>query len=359
MFSQVKVGDEIKVSGVTEYIVTGIVSDSELQARRAGKGPETIGAIEAAKLRLGPEDSNDFRVLETTSASFIAAGGFGQNGTKVRSGDVIRVDNWAVKEGSGGLIFDAVGENAGTTINARTLTADDRLLTLPATSGITVAPYTTTTAEGTVFFVANDLDELVPAFYAIDSAALEVAAGMFESNIVDDSQDADNGASYRAISYSAPAATGADGSFTALSSGTRTFTGTGFNAAGALNATNQIHVAIKGQDGIFRPVFNVTAVGGDTELTVEPLDSTELAPTAIANNVEYAIVTFDSTAATEAEIGGGATVTADASEGAIAIDAIDFLDGIGGSAKTTVDAGERLLAATDATLDFSTDSALP
>ena len=349
VFSQVKVGDEIKVSGVTEYVVTGIVSDSELQARRAGKGPETIGAIEAAKLRLSPEDSNDFRVLETTSASFIAAGGFGQSGTKVRSGDVIRVDNWYVKDGSGGLIFDAVGENAGTVIGARTLTADDRLLTLPATSGIAVADYNTTTAAGTVFFVANDLDELVPAFYQIDDdGANLVAAGMFESNIVDDSQDADTGASYRAITYTADVA-GTDGSFTALSSGTRTFTGTGFS--GTVGAANVYHVAIKGQDGIFRPVFNVVSIDDASTLTVEPLDSTELAATAVANNVEYAIVTFDGTAPTAAEIGGSATVTADGSGG---IDADDFLDS-DAQLIASVGAGQRLLTATDTALDFSGD----
>lgn len=361
VFAQVRVGDEIKVSGVTEYVVTGVVSDSELQVRRAGKGPETIGAIEAAKLRLGPEDSNDFRVLEATSASFIAAGGFGQNGTKVRSGDVIRVDNWNVKEGSGGLIFDAVGENAGTTIgtspNDYTLAADDRLLTLPAGSGITVGNYDTATGQGTVFFLANDLDELVPAFYAIESDALEVAAGMFESNVVDASQDADNGAAYRAVTYSAPAATGADGSFTALSSGTRTFTAAaGLDSAGAVGVNNEIHVAIKGQDGIFRPVFNVTNVVSATELTVAPLDSTELAATAIANNVEYAIVAFDPGAITAVETGGSAEVTAVGAPGVV-LGGTEFIDGDGVSIGS-FGADERVLTA-DASVDFSSGSTAP
>lgn len=361
VFSQVLPGDEIKVSGVTEYVVTGVVSDSELQVRRAGKGPETIGAIEAAKMRLTPEDSNDFRVLEATSQSFIAAGGFGQSGTKVRSGDLIRIDNWLIKESAGGITFDAKGENEGTDISGYIVTADDRVVTLELTHTIDASvPFVTTTGAGLVFFLANEQGEDVPAFYSAAAEGTGVSSNlvpvkMFESNVVDDTQDADSGVGNIAIKYSAVAgATASDGSFTIATNGERTFSSAAvdFTALTAASATNRYHVMLKGQDGIFRPVFNVTNTGTlPADLTVTQFSAAELSTSTFAENVEFALVAYDETAGTAFEQGGVAAVTAAYSStgsltapSGVDISAEDqFRVAAGGARKDTLSAEERFL----------------
>jgi hypothetical protein len=111
VFDQVRAGDSIMVSGVEEYEITGVTQDTELTVRRVGKGPESAGFAEAAKMTLSPENTEDLRTLITTSQAFIDAGGFGPNGTRVKGGDMLSVDNWDRKFDSGGITFGARGED--------------------------------------------------------------------------------------------------------------------------------------------------------------------------------------------------------------------------------------------------------
>ena len=94
VFDQVRAGDAIMVNGIQEYAITGVTQDTELTVRRVGKGPESLGNAEAAKMSLSAENTEDLRTLTTTSAGFIAAGGLGPTGSRVKGGDLLTVDNW-------------------------------------------------------------------------------------------------------------------------------------------------------------------------------------------------------------------------------------------------------------------------
>jgi len=356
VFAGVSIGDEIKVSGVTEYVVTGVVSDSELQARRAGKGPETIGAIEAAKMRLGPEDSNDFRVLETTSAPFIAAGGFGPNGTKVRGGDIIRIDNWETKSGSGGITFDAKGEGVGTTVGAYVITAEDRKVTL-ANSTLTVEAFDTTSANvGTVFFLVNEAGEEIPTFFAVGPKVSDIIpVKTFQGSGLLDNQDADTAASFVGVNYQDDVNAGTTGAFTAANgSGERTFT----DASATFDdptGTNEHHILLLGSDGIYRPVFRVVATT-TSELTVTQFDSSALDDAATAVNVDYMVVPYDTNELNdEKETGGGAAVSAAGVDTDAATNTV-FTDAGGDITGFIADA--RILECDDETIDFSDEVTL-
>lgn len=327
IFSEVRRGDAILVNGVQDYEVTGIVSDNELDVRRIGKGPETIGVTEASKLVLTPEDTNDFRKLISTSTSFVESGGWGPEGTKVTPGDIVRIDNWDSKFSSEGIIFSAEGEEEGTVLtaaggSARAVLADERTVTFPTASVTTPAAFNPLLGSGTVVFTTNQDDELVPAMYLVTTVDVSLTAPVktYGVSALLPTSDSDLGAGFQAVVYSLPSGTtvgSSTGSFTAVAGGTRTFTDT--LGAGSLFAANVVasgavrsHVLIKDAEGALRPAFEVTATpgAGITELIVTDLVTGEIPATAFANNVEYVVMSFDSGAAAEFVAGGVATVSA-------------------------------------------------
>ena len=349
VFSQVRRGDRIQVNGVSEFFVTDVLSDTELTAYRIGKGPEGIADTEASKLRLYPEDANDFRILEATSQAFIDAGGFGQSGTRVKGGDVVRFNNWETNVSLAGMLFGFVGEGAGDLVGAYELTAADRKVTIQGAAAVALADGAAVydgAGTGLVVFTAEN-DVFVPAMYSVSaSAAGEFAARDFSSNVLPDALDSDSGAAFEIIEYTPVAsAAGSTGQFTAEDgSGQRTFTdltGTPFASVAATN-----HILIQDTDGIYRPIFRVLTVTSDNELVVEEIRAGELPGPIAVNNVTYVISGFNPV---DVESGGFATVSATESTLAGTVDVTDF------GAYVAVDS-DRLITAANA--DFSTGVAV-
>lgn len=327
VFDQVRRGDAIKVNGVQEYEVTGVVSDTELDVRRVGKGPETRGASEAAKMRLSPENTDDLRVLTTTSTGFESAGGFGPSGTKVKGGDLLMVDNWQTAESSGGLTYGYVGEAANTVIGSTTVTAADRVVnysTGNSTHAAAVAAFNNSTGVGTVLFLSNDEDNFVAAMYAVSAVSSDEAVFRdFTDGPLVAASDSDSGDAYQSVTYSAigGGVGSSTGSFTVRdtdsSSGTfeeRTFsdaTGTPFSSVSAGD-----HILVKDANDIFRPLFYVDVATDANNLQVKQFSNAEMPSAAVANNVSYKIVTFDDAQAAEYDEGGASAVTTTFSEDA-------------------------------------------
>lgn len=307
VFDQVRAGDAIMVNGIQEYAVTGVTKDTELTVRRVGKGPESAGAAEAAKLSLSVENTEDLRTLTTTSQAFIDAGGFGPNGTRVKGGDMLSIDNWDRKFDSGGITFGARGEDYTEVV------ADDSRW-LSSYSAVTPAVYDPTvgddTAAGTVWFVSTD-DGMVPAMYTVaPQVSGAVIVKDFASGPLDALEDSDLGRGFVAYNYETiETNSSGSGSFAAVVSGTRTFTFAAASLPAETVATGAFHVLIKDTDGVFRPVFSGTAVealdGVITTVEVTDVPGNGIAATARANNVDYVIVV-----ATAAETGGTSAVSA-------------------------------------------------
>ncbi len=324
IFSQVRRGDKILVDDVETYEVTGIVSDAELDVRRIGKGPESIGETEASKLQLTVEDSNDFRRLISRSDSFNAAGGFGPDGTKVKSGDLLKVDNWSIKSASGGLIFSALGEDEDLVVTAtpnHTVLADERVLMFPLSTTMGDEAFNTATGEGSVVFTLGGQDGLTPSMYLTSGydATRQAAAKTFDVSPLLAQDDSDFGVAYSAYRYSnlvtaIASTTGAFGAADAVT-GIRSFTDTNANPAlfDALNltvtATQKVHILVKDADGVYVPMFDVTASPTASELLVKEFEGIDLATTDVANNVEFVVMTVDISDPTFYSAGGGATVT--------------------------------------------------
>ena len=307
VFDQVRAGDAIMVSGVKEYEITGVTQDTELTVRRVGKGPESAGMAEAAKLQLSEENSEDLRTLTTTSQAFIDAGGFGPNGTRVKGGDLLTVDNWQQKVNSGGIVFGFAGEDTQ-------LPADERSVELPGSSNLLTLPYNPNDPlvvdgndAGTVWFLATD-DGMVPAMYATLANAgqgQKTASKAFATSPLLPSDDADDGRGYAAYSYvlAATNAKGTSGSFGAVEDGKRTFT-----FADPVTSSGTVHILLPDTDGVYRPTF--VGTGGTAQATIEVTDlpGGNLSETARANNVPYIVVKAD--ANSSPEIGGVASVAA-------------------------------------------------
>jgi hypothetical protein len=306
VFDQVRAGDAIMVNGVKEYEVTGVTQDTELTVRREGKGPEAAGLAEASKLVMGPENSEDLRSVTATSQAFIDAGGFGPNGTRVKGGDMLTVDNHRRKLDSGGIFFGYEGEDTGST----TIDEDKRWV-----SNYGGSPTVFTTAggdsdpAGTVFFVTTD-EGLAPAFYCTtaDNTSFSIVKD-FARRTLAPVEDSDLGRGYVQFDY-VLLNTNAKGTGTfsaASSTGARSFT---LEAAPTINGgltAVDLHVLIPDTDGVYRPAFRAIradAAGADT-LEVYDLPNSGVPVTSNASNVPYILV-----AAVRASEGGKASVGA-------------------------------------------------
>ncbi len=318
VFDQVRAGDAIMVNGIQEYAVTGVTQDTELTVRRVGKGPESGGAAEAAKMTLSPENTEDLRTLTTTSQAFIDAGGFGPNGTRVKGGDLLTVDNWDQKFNSGGLIFGYSGENT-------LLAADERSVELPNGSTFETSAFDAAAADGadagTVWFLVTDAG-MVPSMYATlanAGAGQDTPSKAFATSPLSAEDDSDDGWGFEGYRYTMAAGNSkGSGSFSAVENGTRTFTFQDGNPV--TTSTNEIHILLPDTDGVYRPAFTGTGGSALTSVTVTDLPGGAVLSTARANNVPYIVVL-----AGTAETGGTAVVSA-ASGGTrdISIPSTDF-----------------------------------
>lgn len=288
VFDQVRAGDAIMVNGIQEYAVTGVTKDTELTVRRVGKGPESAGAAEAAKLSLSPENTEDLRTLTATSQAFIDAGGFGPNGTRVKGGDLLTIDNWDQKFNSGGLIFGYEGENT-------LLPADERSVELPSGSSYQTATFDTTVADGadagTVWFLVTD-DGMVPSMYATlasGGAGQATPSKAFATSPLSTEDDSDDGWGFEGYRYTMAANNSkGTGSFSAVESGTRTFT---FEVGSPVTTSaDEIHILLLDTDGVYRPAFTGTGTSSMTEVTVTDLPGGSILSTSRANNVPYIVV---------------------------------------------------------------------
>ena len=303
VFDQVRAGDSLMVSGVEEYKITGVTQDTELTVRRVGKGPESAGAAEAAKMTLSPENTEDLRTLTTTSPAFIAAGGFGPNGTRVKGGDLLTIDNWDQKFNSGGLIFGYEGENTQ-------LAADERSVELPSGSAFESAAFDTAAGDGadagTVWFLITD-DGMVPSMYATVASVGpgdDTPSKAFATSPLSAEDDSDDGWGFEGYRYTMAAANSkGTGSFSAVESGTRTFTFE--DASPVTTSADEIHILLLDTDGVYRPAFTGTGGSAMTSVTVTDLPGGSILSTARANNVPYIVVL-----AGTPETGGTASVAA-------------------------------------------------
>lgn len=314
VFDQVRVGDALLVNGVKEYEVTGVTQDTELTVRREGKGPEVMGAPEAAKLVMGPENSEDLRSVITTSQAFIDAGGFGPNGTRVKGGDMLTVDNHRRVIDSGGIFFGYEGQDTGST----SIDADKRWVSNYGAG--TPAVYepdgkAESEAVGTAFFVTTDT-EPGPAFYCTtaDNGSFSIVKDFASGNLTP-AEDSDLGRGYVQFDYIVEAVNAiGTGSFGQLNAdgipGVRAFVFENppaiDEAVTPLATASDYHILIKDVDGVWRPVFRSRrSYLASNMYYVFDLPGCGLEPTDIANNVEYMIVT-----AVRGSEGGMATATA-------------------------------------------------
>lgn len=303
VFDQVRAGDAIMVNGIQEYAVTGVTQDTELTVRRVGKGPESAGAAEAAKMTLSPENTEDLRTLTTTSSAFIAAGGFGPNGTRVKGGDLLTIDNWDQKFNSGGLIFGYEGENT-------LLAADERSVELPNGSTFETTAFDAAAADGadagTVWFLVTD-DGMVPSMYATLAnvgPGEDTPSKAFATSPLSAEDDSDDGWGFEGYRYTMAAGNSkGTGSFSAVESGTRTFTFE--DGSPVTTSADEIHILLLDTDGVYRPAFTGTGASAMTSVTVTDLPGGSILSTARANNVPYIVVL-----AGTPETGGTASVAA-------------------------------------------------
>lgn len=304
-------GDVIKVNGVATYQVAsqGLVSDDELIVKRLDKGPSTVGAVEAAKILVEPEDVNGIRTLRSTSVSFNTAGGFGPTGTGVKQGDVLFLDHWKIRSQGEGLEFDQVGQSAGTTVDGVIVDTDERVATLPAATGDIGDAWDNDAKTGLVFFVQDSVAEFRPVFYAVSSggASDQYVVKDYASGGLESYEDADDneGVAFKAHSYAARAGTGTAGTTGAFTeadetTGYRDFSNSAIAGYASSVALND-HILVKDTDGIYRPVFEIVAFGSvaspspsdgspgqDNVLVVREL-GTVYADNLSATNVDYVI----------------------------------------------------------------------
>lgn len=287
VLKQVSRGDVIKVGGVPTYEVSGIVSDSQLAVRRRGKGPESIAPTEASKFILSAEDANDLRTFTVTSPAFEEAGGFSQTGTKVNAGHIVRIDNWLVKESSGGLVYGYEGEQEGETIAGGVVGATERVVTYP--EAVTDAVWNNSGGTGSIIFAADADRKLVPTFYVVGvDGALPVArVKAFAGAGVLPAADEDIGAAWKHYNYALRVTTSTSGSFTELQEGDiRTFT----DVVSMAGTQVGDHIAVKDSENVYRPIFVVETVVSNTELEVSQFSELQLASNLSANNVSYKIL---------------------------------------------------------------------
>jgi hypothetical protein len=285
---KVRAGDKIYVGGVATYevITGGLVSDTELLVTRIDKGPSTAGNTETTKFVLTPEDSNDVRRLIVNSTSFSEAGGFVANG--VRTNDLVRIDHWDTEVGGSGATFTYVGESEGTTVNSQVVLSDERVITYPTSEQ--ARAWNNSTQVGGVTFLLNDLNEFYPAFYNASSPSSSVTTQIvkdYVSTPLLPEADEDVGGVFKSYDYARRRSPSATGSFTAEVDGLRTFTDSQAKLSG-LQIND--HVAVKDTDGIYRPVFVVTASPVSGSMEVEQFTESLINVNFSASNVEYVIL---------------------------------------------------------------------
>jgi hypothetical protein len=317
---RVSAGDTIKVGTTPTFEVVGLVSDEELTVKRLDKGPLSAGNSQAAKLTLSKEDADGLRTIRSTSTGHIQAGGFTNSGVVV--GDRVVMDYWEAKYSTEGIAFTAVGDAGTAAIEGTTPTAADRKLTVPdggAFDTTATAAFVTTTGVGTVFFVQNGAGEFEPAFYALsasDTDSPDVLVRDFASNSLNDADDYAN-VQAQWVDYAATHQSGTEGAFTAESAGTRTFTDA--NVADFTAVTSDgAHIAIKDTDGVYRPVFEITARTSD-ELTVTQFGAVYTA-SAQAQGVDYKIIGGAGTSAPTVNNEGAVVTLADNGDGTVDLD---------------------------------------
>lgn len=306
VISRVGPGDVIKQDGVATWEVASVSTDEQLLVRRVGKGPEGAGPADAAKMLLSAEDTNGFRTLTTTSTGFEQSNGWGLEGTKVSAGHLVRIDNWNSKESSGGLIYGAKGEDAGSVVSNVTLGADHRLITFPSGTLLNTSygDWNNGTGDGAMVFTRNNVGDLVPSMYFAGTYELATRSApvliLADSPLLDE-ETSDFGVAYSAYNYVQDLES-TSGAFGASVSSTRIFSDTSVSLTGA--SVNQ-HIALKDADGTYRPLFVVTAVNvGDGTLDVQQFSAGTLPTSAVASNVEYKLLDFSLS-----ETGSSATVT--------------------------------------------------
>jgi len=253
-------GTELYVDNTATYVVdtNGLVSESALTVRRKDKGPRTAGASEVSKYTIYPEDSNGIRRLVSHSDSFAALGGF-TSATKVN--DIVRVDNWNILYSGDGVVYDATGASAGTTVSGHVVVATERVVTYP--SPITFALYGNA-AGGGVVFLRNSANELYPAFYGITgtSSSTTQVVKNFAASTLPEAQAEQNGAVFYARTLDPIVGVSTTGAYTAADgSGRRVFYDTSLASLSPVSAGS--YIAIKGTDGIYRPTFVVSSPGDD------------------------------------------------------------------------------------------------
>lgn len=272
--NRVSDNDVILVNGIPTFKVqsNGLVSDTELTVFRVDKGSAYVGPAEASKILLTAEDSDDIRTLSVLSQGFADIGGFTTTGVSV--GNLVWIDHWEVRSEGAGILYTAIGESTATLDlspgSDYALTSSDRLVTLPSGSAgsYTTAYFSPEAADGTVFFTQNDSYQFAPAFYALTAKDVAddvyVAVRDFSNNHLLPAQDADFGVAFRVYDYIPRSGTnfnGLDGQYTAVltSPGYREFSVVGNFATSAVSPGD--HVFIRGEDSIFKPMFEVIGVG--------------------------------------------------------------------------------------------------
>jgi hypothetical protein len=303
---QVGPGDQILVNGIPTYAVSspvGIVSDVQLNVRRLDKGPSTAGAIEAAKVLISAEDTNDVRTLTTTSTGFSDAGGFVNTGTS--SGDLVRLDYWTVEDQGSGITYLSIGETAAN-VGSYVVPATERVVAFPDSS-FTAGPWDNVTfTGGGVVFTADEASAFRPAFYTTSAPISDrVAVKDFANNHLADTEDADFGVVYKAYEYvvrNSPSVLGAFSvATTILGEVRRTFSDPALIAVGGSPDIGD-HILVVDTDGIYRPLFEIIGYGdspgsptneaSDTDgiIVVKQFGGDIVLPTLSASNVDYLIM---------------------------------------------------------------------
>jgi len=355
VFSGVRRDDKIKVGGVYTYQVTGVRSDKSLSVRRVGKGPESAATSEAAKLHLSVATTEGLRILTARSAVFEALDGFGPQGTKIKGGDVLRIDNYSDKSNSAGIFFTRKGQLAGQLVGAFVLTEDMRKVTFPASGNFDTAAtvYNTATGVGTVVFTSQD-NSLVPSMYAVSvpTAAAIGTKDFWNTPLVPESESV-SGAAYLAMTFSSSAITSVTGSFSVVTTGRQRV----FTDAGApfgpitTGGLTEYHILFKGADDVYRPMFKVLSKTNASELVVEQYALGELDPALAATNVSYKVSQVAPATATVYETGGSSTVSVAYSIDPNIDDGLDLAASYGGYALAAAD---RVLTA-DSAKNFAAD----
>lgn len=272
----VSAGDKIKVgtSVLFEVADEGLASETELLVKRIDKGASKAGASQAAAYFLSAEDSNGLRSLVVTSAGYVADGGFSEFG--VTPGDNVTINYWKTLHSvTNGISFTSVGAEIGDIVGGYTLTANDRLLTVATNStykdadgagvGTAAVPaWDNTAGTGGVWFLQRGDGQFEPAFYA--KSTYTAPGGGDNTFAVRDYGDtfiseslAQSDVTGRWFNYTRIGGVRTGGAFTILNeNNTRTFTAAGVDWTSGGMAVGD-HIAIAGTDGIYKPIFEITA----------------------------------------------------------------------------------------------------